>query len=176
MAETSTVDVAFTVLRAWIGVLFVAHGLEKLFGAFGGQGRVAWRASVERQGYRPVGLYVLLVPLGELVCGPLLALGLLTPVAAGFLSVEMLTAIRKIHFPKGFFNFKGGWEFQGTLLLALAGFGLGSPGPIALDERLGGSLGPIVYVVVVALGIAVALPGLMAPDAAPADRWTGRAL
>lgn len=56
LAETSAVDVAFPVLRAWIGVLFVAHGLEKLFGAFGGKGRVAWRASVERQGYRPVGL------------------------------------------------------------------------------------------------------------------------
>lgn len=119
---------------------------------------------------------MLLVPLGEPVCGPLRALGPLTPVAAGFLSVEILTAIRKIHFPKGFFNFKGGWEFQGTLLLALAGFGLGSPGPIALDERLGGSLGPIAYVVVMALGIAITLPGLKVPCAAPADRWTGRPL
>ncbi len=175
MAEISATAMAFAVLRVWIGTVFVAHGLEKLFGAFGGQGRVAWRASVERQGYRPIGLYLLLVPLGELAFGPLLALGLGTPVAAAFLSVELVAAIKKIHLPKGFFNFAGGWEFQGTLLVALIGLGLGGPGPVSLDERLGISLGPIAFIVVFVLGIAAAAPGLLTPNTAPTGRWIGKA-
>lgn len=159
-------------LRVWLGALFVAHGLEKLFGAFGGQGRAAWRTSVERQGFRPAGLFALLLPVGELVCGPLLALGLGTGLAAGFLSTELVVAIRKIHGPKGFFNFKGGWEFQATLLAALAMFGLGGAGTLSLDAVAGVPFGPASYLASFGLGLLVALPGLLRPAAASTGRWT----
>lgn len=65
------------------------------------------------------------------------ALGLLTPLAALGIVVVMLTAIGVVHWSKGFFNTKGGYEFNLLLLtVALAVTGTG-PGRFSLDRAIG---------------------------------------
>jgi putative oxidoreductase len=79
----------FALLRIVVGVLFACHGAQKLFGAFGG----------------PVMTGVpLMLAAGiiELVCGALVAVGLLTELAALIASGEMAVAFFKAHFPSGF--------------------------------------------------------------------------
>jgi putative oxidoreductase len=73
----------------------------------------------------------------ETAGGALLALGALTPVAAAALSGAMFTAIRKVHFEKGLWNTGGGWEYNATLIAALAALVQCGPGGLSVDRALG---------------------------------------
>jgi putative oxidoreductase len=81
-------DSAYALLRIVSGFLFCCHGAQKLFGAFGG--KVADQPLFLAAGWI------------ELVCGALIALGLLAAPAAFLASGEMAVAYFKFHFPKGF--------------------------------------------------------------------------
>ena len=113
------------ILRVGAGVLFMQHGLQKLFGVFGGMGSPGVTAPIMSQ----MGVAGVL----ELFGGCLLVLGLLTRPVAAILVVEMIVAYFLAHFPRG------GWpiENQGELALLysalfmfLAGNGAG---PFSLD-------------------------------------------
>jgi putative oxidoreductase len=112
-------------LRIAAGVLFLQHGLQKLFGAFGG---------VNGSG-GTVQLDSLLGVAGALeLCGGLLLIaGLLTRPVAAVLFIEMITAYFMAHVPRG------GWPIQnqgelallyGAIFLFLAGNGAG---PLSVD-------------------------------------------
>ena len=69
--------------------------------------------------------------------GTLLALGLLTPLAAAVLCSVMLVAAVSVHVKKGFFVTSGGYEY--TLVLGVAALTLAftGPGALSLDALLG---------------------------------------
>jgi putative oxidoreductase len=93
--------------------------------------------------------------LSETVGGTLLVLGAFTPVAAAALSGAMFTAIRKVSFSKGFFNTAGGYEFNLTLIAALAALVDGGPGSPSVDRALGiDETGPAWAVAAIAAGAA----------------------
>jgi putative oxidoreductase len=73
----------------------------------------------------------------ETAGGALLALGAFTPAAAAMLSASMFTAIRKVHFPKGLWNTGGGYEYNATLIAALAALVECGPGSPSVDRALG---------------------------------------
>jgi putative oxidoreductase len=123
--------------RAAIGGLFVAHGTQKLFGWFGGPGLEGASQMMESLELRPGRRNALAAALSETVGGTLLILGAFTPVAAAALSGAMFTAIRKVSFSKGFFNMGGGYEFNLTLIAALAALVDGGPGSPSVDRALG---------------------------------------
>jgi len=85
----------YVLLRIIAGLLFACHGAQKLFGLFGGMGGQAGAA---------VPLFSLMGLAGciELVCGPLITLGVLTSYAAFVASGEMAFAYFTQHFPHGF--------------------------------------------------------------------------
>jgi putative oxidoreductase len=147
-------------LRIVIGLLVAGHGAQKLFGWFGGQGfgnTVAWLKS---QRFKPAWLWALFATLGEFGGGLLLALGLLTPLAAIVIFAAMLMAIIKVHWAKGFWNAKGGYEFPLVLLFAALALGLTGPGSYAIDTLIGFvlpvqlfALGLLIVLVVVVIGV-----------------------
>src|SRR5512138_2995266 len=100
---------ALLVLRVVVGVLFAGHGAQKLFGAFGGHGIDGTAGFFEALGMRP-GRRNAIAAGAELGSGVLLALGLLTPLAAVLLISVMVVAIATVHAPKGPWVTEGGYE------------------------------------------------------------------
>jgi putative oxidoreductase len=124
-------------LRIVVGGLLTGHGLQKLAGRFGGRGLRATGESFESMGLRPGRAHAALAGGGETAGGLLLAGGLLTPLGAALISGSMLTAIRKVHGPKGVWVADGGYEYNLVLLAALFALTDQGPGRLSLDEALG---------------------------------------
>jgi putative oxidoreductase len=130
-------DLALLVLRVVVGVLFFAHGTQKLFGWFGGFGITGTAGFLDQIGLRPGRLHAWGSALAETLGGLLLAFGLLTPIGSALIIAVMVAAVITVHWQKGFFNTEGGYEFNLTLVavaFALAGVG---PGAWSLDNALG---------------------------------------
>ena len=105
----TAVDVSLFLVRVIVGVIFVAHGAQKLFGVWGGHGLAA---TVEQMG-SPLGY---LVTIGEFFGGLGLIVGFLSRFSAASLIVIMLGAIAIVHGPKGFFLSEGGYEYNLALI------------------------------------------------------------
>lgn len=123
--------VALTALRVVVGVIMVAHGLQKL------AGYSEWQANVEKMGLPLPEVSAALALAGELAGGLGLLLGFITPVAAFGVACTMLVAILTVHISHGLFNKDGGFEFPLTLLAAALFFMLRGPGPYSLDALIG---------------------------------------
>ena len=132
-------DLALAIPRVIIGLLFIGHGAQKLFGWFGGHGLHGTAEYFASAGLRPARPLALLAGLAEFFGGLGLALGLVTPVAAALISVVMLGAIAFVHWPRLWVS-EGGLEYPLVNLAAAAMFGLAGPGMYALDARLGVTL------------------------------------
>src|SRR4051794_15567756 len=96
--------------RLTIGLLFVGHGTQKLFGWFGGGGLEGTGQFFEQVGLRPGRRSTLAAGAAEAGGGLLFAMGAATPVAAAALSGSMITAIKTVHWEKGIWTSRGGYE------------------------------------------------------------------
>jgi putative oxidoreductase len=122
-------DLALLVLRLIVGLLFVGHGAQKLFGAFGGGGLDGTAGMFDNIGLRPGWLHARAAGTAEFAGGALLALGLFTPFAAAVLIAIMTAAVITVHGPNGIWNTNQGYEFNlvmAAVLFALAGVGAGA--------------------------------------------------
>jgi putative oxidoreductase len=122
-------DLALLVLRLVVGLLFVGHGAQKLFGAFGGGGLEGTAGMFDNISLRPGWLHARAAGTAEFLGGVLIALGLFTPFAAAALIAVMTAAIITVHARNGIWNTNQGYEFNLVLIaavFALAGIGAGS--------------------------------------------------
>ena len=129
-------NLGLLVLRLVLGLTFVGHGGQKLFGWFGGPGLKGTMAMTGRLGMRPVWFWGLLAALSEFGGGVLLAFGLLSPLGSLGIIAAMLVAITQVHWVKGFWNTKGGFEFPLVNLAAALALALTGPGVYSLDAVL----------------------------------------
>ncbi len=127
-AGRPSVDVALLLVRLAAGVIFAAHGAQKLFGAFEGPGLAK---TVEMMG--PIDY---LVAVGEFFGGLGLIVGFLSRFSAASLIVIMIGAIVMVHGKNGFFLAKGGFEYNVALIGLLAPVLIAGPGRIALGRSL----------------------------------------
>lgn len=121
-------------LRIPIGIVFMAHGAQKLFGWFGGyglEGTGQWMASI---GLGPGMLMAFLAGSGEFFGGLAILLGILTRPAAAVLSVTMFVAIFAVHFEHGLFMSNGGYEFALALLAASVSLMMSGAGKLSIDQ------------------------------------------
>lgn len=125
------------VTRSLIGGLFLAHGTQKLFGAFGGSGLEGAQGMMESLDMRPARRNALAVGITETAGGALLVSGLATPLAASALIGTMITAVRKVHFANGPWNTNGGWEYNAVLIAALMALAEEGPGRPSVDDAIG---------------------------------------
>jgi putative oxidoreductase len=130
-------NLALLIPRVIIGLLFIGHGTQKLFGWFSGHGIPATAGFFAQIGIRPAHFWAIIAALFETIGGVLLALGLATPIAAGLIAAVMLTAIVFVHFAKGIWSAQGGIEYPLVLIAASALYGLAGAGTFSLDAYLG---------------------------------------
>lgn len=130
------INIGLLIIRLVIGVLFIGHGAQKLFGWFGGYGIKGTGGWFESIGMKPGATMALFAGLSELIGGILFALGLLTPLAAILIAGTMLTAIKKVHGANGLWSTSNGYEYNLTLLAVAIGIALIGPGQYALDAFL----------------------------------------
>ncbi len=120
-----------TLLRVVVGLVFVRHGIQKLF-SMGVPAVVAFLGSVGAPYPRFFGV---VLPLIELFCGAALILGLLTRANALILAGDMFVAIVKVHWKNGFFM-PMGYEFALTLLAANLSLMLMGGGAWSVDRLI----------------------------------------
>lgn len=125
------VESALLLLRVITGVVFLAHGAQKIF-VFGIPGLAEGFAGM---GVPLAGVVAPIVSFAEFLGGIALALGLLTRPAAGVLAVVMLGALLLVHLPAGFF-LPQGYEFVLVLLTILVSLLLAGPGAWSIDAGL----------------------------------------
>jgi len=134
--DRPAVDMALLIVRVIVGIIFVAHGAQKLLGAFGGPGLAA---VVEMMG--PLGYPV---TIGEFFGGLGLIVGFLSRFSAASLIVVMLGAIGLVHGQHGFFLGHGpsdtlataGFEYNLALIGLLAPIMIAGPGSLAIGRML----------------------------------------
>ena len=129
-------NLGLLIIRLVVGILFIGHGAQKLFGWFGGYGLKGTGGWFESIGMKPGITMALLAGLAELVGGVLFALGLLTPLAGIMIAGTMVMAIVKVHGPNGLWATENGYEYNLTLLAIAIGIALIGPGQYALDTFL----------------------------------------
>jgi putative oxidoreductase len=122
------VDVSLLVVRLIVGVIFAAHGAQKLFGAFGGPGLAEVVKMMGPLGYP--------VTIGEFFGGLGLMVGFLCRFSAASLIVIMIGAIGMVHGKNGFFLDAGGFEYNLALIGLLAPVLIAGPGRFAIGRCL----------------------------------------
>jgi len=105
-----------TVLRIFVGIIFIGHGGQKLFGLFGGYGLAGTAQYMESIGLAPGYLMATLSGGSEFFGGLALVIGLLARPAAALLAVLLVVAIFSVHIGNGLFMANNGYEFALALL------------------------------------------------------------
>lgn len=123
--DIAGVNLALLLLRCVVGVTMFLHGYNHIWGGGKIAGTAGWFESL---GLKPGLLHAWLASITELVCGPLLILGLLTPFGAAGVVGVMAVAFLTNHRPNGFFIFRPGEGYEYVLNLAIAGVALGGLG------------------------------------------------
>ena len=135
MSKTWQENAGLLALRAGLGGVLVAHGVQKLFGWLGGYGLAGTGAAFEQMGFHPGRQSALAAGLGEAGGGVLIALGLATP-AAGAAAAGTMIPATAVHAPSGFFATGGGYEYPALLGVSAAALTIIGPGDWSLDARL----------------------------------------
>ena len=133
-------DVALTTLRVVLGVVFFAHGAQKMLGWFGGYGFQGTMGFFTHMGFpAPVAFLIICT---EFFGGLGLIVGLLTRIAALGIGVEMIGAIFMVHLQNGFFmNWMGtqkgeGFEYHLLTIATAAALLLRGAGAFSVDRAL----------------------------------------
>ncbi len=125
-----------TVLRVLVGIIFAAHGSQKLFGWFGGGGLAGTAQWMESIGLAPGTLMALLSGGTEFFGGLALIIGLLARPAALGLTFTLLVAIFTVHINNGLFMANNGYEFALALLGGTLAVLIEGAGKLSLDQAI----------------------------------------
>ena len=135
-------SLSMLIIRLGAGIVFFAHGAQKVFGWFGGPGLKATIQTFQQYLKIPPAATTLSALL-ECFGGLALIVGLLVRPTALGLIVVMLVAIAKVHWQHGFFiNFSGtpgkghGFEYNFLLIMMLLAILLAGAGVLSVDRAL----------------------------------------
>jgi putative oxidoreductase len=135
---------ATTIIRVLLGLVFFAHGAQKMLGWFGGSGFSGTMGFFTGAMHIPA-VFAFLAIAAEFFGGLGLIFGVLTRVAAFGIAVNMLVAVVMLHSHFGFFmnwsgNQKGeGFEYHLLVLVMSVFLMIKGAGALSVDHRLAGA-------------------------------------
>ena len=118
-----------------IGIIFIAHGLQKAFGLFGGHGIDGVAKFLSGLGFSPSLVWAYLLAYTELWGGVGVLFGVCTRISAGLISVAMVVALLKVHLAKGFFLSDSGFEYIFLILCACIALIVSGPGKFSITKK-----------------------------------------
>ncbi|GGA05933.1 oxidoreductase [Paenibacillus marchantiophytorum] len=131
-----SIALGLLVIRLVVGLSFVGHGAQKLFGWFGGYGPKGTGGWMESIGIKPGVAMAVIAGLMEFVGGLLFAAGLGTVVAAALIAMTMIVSIVKIHGKNGYWATAGGYEYNMLLLAIAVAVAIMGAGTYSIDALL----------------------------------------
>ena len=134
---SSLSDFAQAALRIVLGGILIPHGMQKLFGTFGGMGLEKNAALFDKIGYSPGVFWGTLVGCTELIGGVLLVLGLFARPAAFAIVIFMINGVYFTSKTGGFFWTARGSEFPILILVVAFYVLIRGAGPWSIDRKLG---------------------------------------
>ncbi|MEY2468364.1 MAG: putative oxidoreductase [Actinomycetota bacterium] len=134
-AQVDTLYFVLLLLRGWLGIVMLAHGIRHVIGGGKIAGTGRWFESL---GMKPGIVHAWLASLTEVGAGTMLVLGLLTPLACAGVVGVMVVAIITNHLKNGFYIFnKGeGYEYVATLIVVAVVVATIGPGKWSIDHHL----------------------------------------
>lgn len=158
MAWTGATDFGLVLLRFAVGGTFFAHGMQKVFGMWGGPGVDGFARSLQDFGYQQSTTLSWVGGIAEMVAGAFVVLGIVTPfAAAGLLAIKINAVLLKLG--TGYFITSAAGtdavEFDVVLGLAAAALVLAGPGRIAFDNGRAWQRRPAWGVLALLFGVAV---------------------
>ncbi|KKO55174.1 DoxX family protein [Paenibacillus sp. DMB20] len=132
------IDLGLLILRLVVGLSFMAHGAQKLFGWFGGYGPKGTGGWMESIGMKPGVVMAVAAGLMEFVGGLLLASGLLTILGAALIILTMAGAIAKVHGKNGYWATANGYELNLLIIAVALAVALTGAGAYSLDALIFG--------------------------------------
>jgi putative oxidoreductase len=123
-------------LRGVLGIVFIAHGLQKAAGLFGGPGIEGFSEMISKLGFAPPIFWAYLVAYIEFLGGICLLIGAFTRIASGLLFIVMLVAMLKLHLSNGFFLMQGGYEYTLVIMGACLSLIIQGGGKLSLLKKL----------------------------------------
>lgn len=132
---SSVSEFAEPILRIALGGVLIPHGMQKLFGMFGGMGLSGNAALFDRLGYSPGMFWGTLVGCTEFIGGILLVIGLFTRFAAAAVVIFMIMGV-KFTSAKGFFWSAGGSEYALLIGFVALYFLIRGAGPWSVDHKV----------------------------------------
>ncbi len=144
-----TQDLGLLLLRLSLGVVFIAHGLQKAFGWWGGGGLDGFKTTLTEAGYEHAGVLTYVGAGAQIAAGVLLVLGLFTPLAGAgalaFLVSSVLVAFDNQRRDGGLFIFGSvGAEYLLMLSMVAASIILVGPGRYGFDGSRGWARRPFI--------------------------------
>jgi len=127
-------DFALLILRVWLGIVMLAHGINH---ARSLDGTAKWFAA---KGFRQAKANAVASAVGEILIGTALIAGFATAFALAGLTATMIVAFGSIHRFAGFFVFQRpdeGYEYVLTLVAAAAALAILGPGAVSTDGLIG---------------------------------------
>ena len=127
-------------LRLALGVIFIAHGAQKVFGLWQGPGLRAFINFPPPYSFmRPAWLWMGAAAVSELLGGILVLLGLFTRFGAFLIACVVLTAMLGVHWKNGFFLGEApGIEFTMALLAMALALLITGGGQASADRMISG--------------------------------------
>ena len=129
-------DFGLFLLHAVVGLFFVGHGAQKLFGVLGGHGLAGTAGFFDSLGLRPGRAHATAAGVAEFAGGVLLTLGLLVPLGAALIVATMVAAVATVHAGKGPWAADNGWELNVTYAVAAVALAAAGAGAWSLDNAL----------------------------------------
>lgn len=122
--------------RIIVGIVFMMHGSQKLFGWFGGGGIKGTAGYMASLGLEPSELMAFLAGSGEFVGGVLLLLGLLARIGGILTASVSLVALFTVHIGNGFFMANNGFEYILVLLAVSISVIINGAGNYSFDGKV----------------------------------------